>query len=169
MFGAAIIGGSEFVAENYIAKGQNTLYLQKFNVLPKNTDSLYTHQYMQNILAAQNEGTDLKDRYGSLVNSSFVFTIPLYNNMPSVACPRPSNTDTIRYSGNNAYINSNEVRLRSAPSINGGIIKYLNINTQVIILEEATQISGDGYYWDRIVTKDDEIKGYVARNYLTKN
>ena len=55
----ALRGGIKIIAENYIAVGQNTLYLQKFDV--DNSDGkLFWHQYMQNILAAQNEGTELK-------------------------------------------------------------------------------------------------------------
>ena len=52
----AIIGGASFLAEDYIDDGQDTLYLQKFDV-DNSDEELYWHQYMQNILAAQSEGT----------------------------------------------------------------------------------------------------------------
>ncbi|NCC88191.1 MAG: hypothetical protein EOM05_10080, partial [Clostridia bacterium] len=42
----AITGGADFIADNYISKGQNTAYLQKFNVNPYATRSVFTHQYM---------------------------------------------------------------------------------------------------------------------------
>lgn len=41
------------VGSNYINKGQNTLYFEKFNVV--NTSSLYFHQYMGNATAALTE------------------------------------------------------------------------------------------------------------------
>ena len=86
----SIIGGAKFVAKSYIAIGQNTLYFQKFNVV---TDNLYNHQYMQNILAAQNEGTTLRKTYAEMdenFSSTYSFLIPVYENMPDEASLRPS-------------------------------------------------------------------------------
>ncbi len=87
----SIEGGIEFIASQYINKKQNTLYYQKFNVV--GTSTLYSHQYMQNIMAAQNEGTKLKSFYktfdGNLTNT-YVFTIPVYENMPKSVCTRPN-------------------------------------------------------------------------------
>lgn len=64
------------------------MYFQKFNVV---TDSPYTHQYMQNILAAQVEGVSMRKKYSSygILENNFTFTIPLYSGMPVNACPRP--------------------------------------------------------------------------------
>jgi len=45
----AIEFGSKFIYMNYIRKGQDTLYLQKYNVNPNGAYAVYTHQYMQNI------------------------------------------------------------------------------------------------------------------------
>lgn len=85
--------GAELIATNYIAKEQDTLYYQKFNVVGSN---LYKHQYQQNILGAQSEGTKLRKIYLQIdpdLSGNYVFTIPLYKNMPSSACPRPSTTE----------------------------------------------------------------------------
>lgn len=84
----SIIGGTKFISTNYIARGQSTLYFQKFNTV---TPTYYSHQYMQNILAAQTEGTTMRNAYSSanILNSKFEFIIPLYENIPSTACPRP--------------------------------------------------------------------------------
>ena len=51
-------GGISIVSKNYIGRGQNTLYLQKFDV-DNSDNSMYSHQYMQNVMAAQSEGTTL--------------------------------------------------------------------------------------------------------------
>lgn len=90
----AIEKGAELIAKNYIAKEQDTLYYQKFNVVGSN---LYNHQYQQNVLGAQSEGTKLRKIYlqiDSSLSGNYVFTIPLYKNMPQIACLRPSTTES---------------------------------------------------------------------------
>ena len=79
----ALIGGVEFLKEGYINVGQNTLYLQKFDVVNQD-ESLYTHQYMQNLLAPQSEANNMKEIYeaSNTVNAQLNFIIPLYENMP---------------------------------------------------------------------------------------
>ncbi len=86
----ALEGGAESVASDYIKKGQDTFYLQKFDV-ESSYYGLYWHQYMQNLLAADNEGKRVQKSYSSmgLLKNSFVFKIPVYNNMPLAPCPKP--------------------------------------------------------------------------------
>ena len=77
----AIVGGASFLANNYINQGQDTLYLQKWDLFgPKYGN----HQYMQNIQAPSTESIKTYNGYNnvSLVNSNFVFSIPVLNNMP---------------------------------------------------------------------------------------
>ncbi len=84
----AIIGGAEYYGTNYVKVGQDTFYLKKFNVQGSN---LYKHQYMTNIQAAAAEGAKLAEAYGtSLKQSALEFKIPVYNNMPSTACAKPT-------------------------------------------------------------------------------
>lgn len=87
----SILGGADVISANYIKKGQDTLYLQKYNVNPKASHALYTHQYMQNISAPTTEGSSIKRLYAQAnsLNNSFVFKIPVYKNMPGSACPYP--------------------------------------------------------------------------------
>jgi len=88
----SIRGGANVISANYIRKGQDTLYLQKYNVNPDGYYPLYTHQYMQNISAPTTEATTVRKQYagvGSLENT-FVFKIPVYNNMPGAASPYPT-------------------------------------------------------------------------------
>lgn len=82
--------GAKLITANYIAKGQDTLYLQKFDV-DSSDGELYWHQYMQNIGAPSNEGKNIRKQYagaGSLDNT-FVFKIPVYENMPQTPCEKP--------------------------------------------------------------------------------
>lgn len=78
-----LLGGVSYVKEDYIDKGQNTLYLQKFDVVNQD-NSLYRNQYMQNLLAPQSEGSNMLKIYQSsrTVDSKLNFIIPLYENMP---------------------------------------------------------------------------------------
>ncbi len=93
----SIKGGAKFLRESYIDRGQNTLYFQKYNVV--NKSNLYAHQYMQNIRAANDEGNKIYQNYRNLgvLNSHFEFIIPVYENMPSGVCERPSD-NTANYS-----------------------------------------------------------------------
>lgn len=79
-------GGANFIGNGYILKGQDTLYLQKFDIehFEYGRDSDELHQYMQNIMAPYTEGRSMKSMYteaGSL-NSNFVFKIPVFDDMP---------------------------------------------------------------------------------------
>ena len=80
----AIIGGVEFVKEDYINNGQNTLYLQKFDIVNQDGE-LYTNQYMQNLLAPESEASNMLEIYeaSNTVDSNLNFIIPLYENMPT--------------------------------------------------------------------------------------
>jgi len=77
----SIKGGAEYIAGLYINKGQNNIYLQKFNVA---YSPYYNHQYMQNIRAPMAESATLASSYSSagILDSSFVFRIPVYKDMP---------------------------------------------------------------------------------------
>ena len=81
---AAIQGGVESINKNYIQVGQNTRYLQKFNVTPNNPNSLYTHQYMTNIRGPYGEASTAYNSYknAGAIDASFTFSIPVYENMP---------------------------------------------------------------------------------------
>ncbi|MEY8392255.1 hypothetical protein AALA98_12940 [Lachnospiraceae bacterium 45-W7] len=87
---AALFGGAEKTAERYITRGQDTFYLQKFDV-DASYDGLYWHQYMQNLQAADNESKNVRKSYESMgaINNKFVFKVPVYKNMPSAAYPKP--------------------------------------------------------------------------------
>lgn len=88
----AIVGGAQFIADNYVSKGQNTVYLEKFNVTPNNT---YTHQYMTNIAAPYSESAKIYTAYKDwMATKAVVFHIPVYSNMPETACVAPSGNNS---------------------------------------------------------------------------
>lgn len=83
----SIVGGAMYIGTSYIAKGQNTGYLQKFNVTPYQQ---FQHQYMTNVEAAYSEAIKTKTAYAETMNATpIIFSIPVYNNMPAAACAAP--------------------------------------------------------------------------------
>ena len=93
----ALEGGASFLSSNYISKGQDTYYFQKFNV-SSTYYAPYTHQYMQDISAARKNATSSYKSYsnsGLTKGTAFVFRIPVYNNMPSGTCNKPDVRDSL--------------------------------------------------------------------------
>jgi len=77
----SIVGGAYIIGRSYINRGQDTIYLQKFNVT---TDSTYAHQYMANVEAPLAEGRKVNAAYGTgAYDLPLVFSIPVYLDMPS--------------------------------------------------------------------------------------
>ena len=84
----ALSGGAKYIGADWINQGQDTLYLQKFDV--DNSDgSLFIHQYMQNVQAPWSESQNVYLAYVECgaIDSNFVFKIPVYNNMPNEEPP----------------------------------------------------------------------------------
>lgn len=159
---ASIFGGTAVVKNSYIdTYSQNTFYYQKFNVSGRS--DLASHQYQQNILAAQTQGTSLKSYYGSSSTASeYVFIIPLYKNMPKTACSRPDVSKANSISYENGVIQNVTSSLTVRASANGIAIGALNNGEKVKILQRATTQVG-GYYWDLIVSETNGTYGYAAR------
>lgn len=86
----AILAGGEFISSGYIARGQNTPYFQKYNVVEK--DVVATHQYMTNIAAAYSEGRIQQSKYTQMgfLETAFTFRIPVYSNMPETPAAMPA-------------------------------------------------------------------------------
>ena len=87
--------GAQILGSNYINKGQDTLYLQKFDV-DGSYSGMYWHQYMQNICAPTSEAKSIRKLYEEVgaIDNVFVFKIPVYNNMPE-SCPLPTQSDRV--------------------------------------------------------------------------
>ena len=87
----AIVGGARFLVNDYIDQGQDTLYLQKWDLF----GPMYgRHQYMQNIQAPASESYKTYSSYNNvnLIDSSFTFVIPVFKDMPtSTSLPSKGN------------------------------------------------------------------------------
>ncbi len=137
----AIKGGISSISKNYIQIGQNTRYLQKFNVAPTNTNAIYTHQYMTNIRAPYGEASTAYNSYknSDSLNASFSFSIPVYENMPSYTELPTSSSDNINSGADNSGASNSDVSNLSPTSIiissgykyNSNYITNINPETKV--------------------------------------
>ena len=86
----SIVGGAVYIGSNYISIGQNTLYLQKYDV-DSSDGSLYWHQYMTNVSAAASEASRMYTNYKDLglLSKSITFSIPVFEDMPQSPCALP--------------------------------------------------------------------------------
>lgn len=142
----SIAGGSAVVANNYVKKGQNTIYFEKFNVVYQN--SLYSHQYMTNVQAAMSEGSNMGKAYTDK-SQAFVFRIPVYSNMPESAV-------TFADKGNpNNWLSSLTVQDCSlTPVFNGATTSYSlvvgpdvsSVSVGATAVAATSQVSGTGNY-----------------------
>ena len=162
----SINGGAGWIARGYINVGQDTVYLQKYNVAPSDPSQLYWHQYMTNVAGAFSEGQKLYNGYASIgmLAQPKVFYIPVYNNMPANPCYRPSgfpDSDSSLY-----YLNSSGINIRRGPGTGfasygtypeGTTVRVRNLNHTV----------ANGYTWAEIEFSNGDI-GYVANQFLTR-
>lgn len=161
---ASIFGGAEVVKESFITRySQNTLYYQKFNVSGKS--EMASHQYQQNIMAAQTQGASLKAYYGSNNGLTYTFIIPLYKNIPQAVSGRPnvSQANSITYEDGIVQNISTALTVRAGEGLSSVAIGKLNNNEELKILKRAgSQVNG--YFWDLVVSKKDGTYGYAARS-----
>ncbi len=134
----SIKGGAAYIVEKYIARGQFTGYLQKFNV-NKASGSLYYHQYMTNLTGACSQGYTSYTAYAKTGNlyGTYVFSIPVYDNMPSedMKIQKASNADSLVQYGT---ISASSSRVRTGPSTGNALL--LDKNGNEIRLSKGAEI-----------------------------
>lgn len=172
----SITGGAAFIGTSYISRGQDTLYLQKFDMVDGG-NGYYSHQYMTNIQAAASEAASMKKAYNSqILASALVFTIPVYDNMPDTACVKPTSTGN-----NNNFLSSLSVSGYSlSPSFNmytSGYTLTVSENTSSIAIvaspkTSAASVSGTGtktvnYGINKFVVTVTAPSGYKRDYYIT--
>ena len=162
----SIKGGAAIIVKDYIAGGQDTLYLQKFDVVDAG-DGYYYWQYMTNVSASKTEGQSIRNAYNSMGllsgNSKIKFKIPVYKNMPEQICPEPGTEKPVTQ---DVKITGDSVAVRNGKGTNYAKITTLSKGTKLLRIELDNSTTG-GYYWDKVVLANGTI-GYVARTYLTQ-
>lgn len=170
----SILGGAQYLGEKYINAGQNTMYLQRFNVKKNGTYAVYTHQYMTNISGAASEAASTADAYKSLgiAAKAKTFVIPVFTNMPNEA-----NTLTLGKSGNKTGVASSVVNVRKGPSTAYGAVTTLALGQGVTItgivqtdIDYGTRWLSNPYWYRISFVKDKKTyTGYVSAAYININ
>lgn len=167
----SILGGTSIVKNSYIGKGQNTCYYQKFNVV-NGESGLFTHQYAQSILSAENEGRKFKSYYtvNGEVKGEHNFIIPLYTNMTKETSPRPSTATKNVMTYETAVVTAKiGLKVRARADVNSAQISSISKDSNVKVICRAIDANpNDGYYWDWIISEENGCCGYVPRRYIQK-
>ncbi len=163
----AITGGGIFIGSSYINVGQNTIYLQKFDVNDDRNGNLFTHQYMTNVLAPYSESKSIYSGYqkSGILDSSISFIIPIYNNMPELSKDNP-NINQNNFTSDNAklYCNGSNVNVRTGPSTSYEILTTINKDDKMTRILKGTN---SGERWDK-VRLENGIIGYIFSTYVTE-
>jgi len=134
----AVRGGAHYIAASYINKGQNTLYLQKFNVVYA---PLFSHQYMTNVMAPTSEARTKFNSYQSMGihKDTYVFYIPVYENMPASPCQLPVSA------GNpNSYVKTLTASYGGSTLSLTPTFNYLNLTYTMVVPNYVSEIALNG-------------------------
>lgn len=163
----SITGGGIFIGSSYINVGQNTIYLQKFDVNDDRNGNLFTHQYMTNVLAPYSESKSTYNGYqkSGLLDTSMTFIIPVYNNMPSIPMQSPDiNANDFAQDNTKVYCNATNVNIRTGPSTSYEIITSVNKQDKMTRIAKGKQ---SGERWDKVILENGII-GYIFQTYVTE-
>ncbi len=158
----AITGGGIFIGSSYINVGQNTIYLQKFDVNDDRSANLFSHQYMTNILAPYSESKSIYNGYkkSGLLELPMSFIIPVYNNMPELMTDNPNiNKDEFSIENSKVYCNGTNVNIRTGPSTSYEIIGVVNLQDKMTRILKGKQ---NGERWDKVVLENGIIRIYLS-------
>lgn len=163
----SITGGAIFIGSSYINVGQNTIYLQKFDVNDDRNGTLFTHQYMTNVLAPYSESKSIYSGYqkSGLLDTAMTFIIPVYDNMPEIPTDSP-NISTSDFTNDNTkvYCNATSVNVRTGPSTSYEVITTISKDTKMTRIAKGIQL---GERWDKVILENG-IVGYIYQTYVTE-
>ena len=163
----AITGGGIFIGSSYINVGQNTIYLQKFDVNDDRGNNLFVHQYMTNVLAPSSEAKSIYNGYqkSGLLETPMSFLIPIYQNMPEIPTQSPNlNPDDFISDNTKVYCNASNVNIRTGPSTSYELITTVTTNDKMTRIGKGKQT---GERWDKVVLENG-IVGYIYQTYVTE-
>lgn len=138
----AIVGGAKWIYNSYVYHGQDTSYFKKFNVIYNYLISInrtpaysnYSHQYMQNISAPSSEAYTTYHSYykNNILDLSYTFYIPVYNNMPSeTSLPTTGGWP-------NNYLSNISINGTNIAGFDSDVLEYnynLDVNTNSVTLD----------------------------------
>lgn len=160
----AITGGAIFIGSSYINVGQNTIYLQKFDVNDQRGNDLFWHQYMTNVLAPYSESKSIYNGYknSGLLDTSMSFIIPVYENMPEIPVQSPNiNTNDFIKDNTLVFCNATNVNIRTGPSTSYEIITTVSNPDKMTRIGKGKQ---SGERWDKVILENG-IVGFIYQTY----
>jgi hypothetical protein len=138
--------------------------------------ALYAYQYMTNILAPSSESIISYNAYSkaSMLDSSFIFYIPVYDNMPNTVSPHPDSeiTESTITGTDIIYLDDGKVNGTDYFNVRSGAGDAFNVIAQIVEVSEGaenrkkftrTQVGTSG--WDK-VKLGDGTEGYVYQGYV---
>lgn len=174
----AIMGGIRYIYDKYVKWGQNTIYFERFDVNnPGTAQWLLDTGYMTNIFGPKNEASITYNAYSKagLLESNFVFDIPVYDNMPEEPASIPLPEDvTFTPDNTKVYLNdpadsgvTDEFWIRSGPDTLATIIdKLYETKDGQENRTKFTRIGiGQNTLYDKIQYEDGRI-GYMLKKWI---
>lgn len=176
----AIVEGAEKYGADYNAKGQNTIYFTKWDVvgtkilkpgqtqtvIASNTSSnqLFRHQYMTNIQDPNSQSSRLYNTYSDndILEETLNFVIPVYNDMPD-SNKLPSTLDDLE--GDLYYTTGTDIMVRKEPKVSGARVDCIAKRDTIVTVLERKTAHNDGLDWDKVKLANGKV-GYMASKYL---
>ena len=179
----AIVEGAVKYGADYNAKGQNTVYFTKWDVVgtkilkpgqtqtvtASNTSSnqLFRHQYMTNVQDPNSQSSRLYNTYSNndILDEALNFVIPIYNNMPATN-KLPSEIDDLPESeGEKYYTTGTDIMVRKEPTTSGARVDCIAARDTIVTVLERKTAYNNGLYWDKVKLANGKT-GYMASKYL---
>ena len=178
----SIQGGAAFLAGSYIGRGQNTLYLQKFNVCI-HSGGLFWRQYMTNVSAAYSEGNLSRNGHNGAgtIDSNFLFRIPVFQNMPEQAAPLPTVTGNPNFKLRNLSLDGHSI----SPTFHMSTADYTavvpsdvdRVHITAETIASTSTVTGAGnrtvypglnYFQITVTAENSDVKVYTLTVYRTE-
>lgn len=175
---AGLLGGINYIYNNYVKWGQNTIYFERFDVNnPGTAQWLLGTGYMTNIFGPKNEALITYNAYSGagLLESNFIFDIPVYENMPNEPVTVPLQGDVYFTPDNTrVYLDdpsdsgaTDEFWIRTGPDTLATILEVLyETRDGQDNRTKFTRIGiGQNTLYDKIQYEDGRI-GYILKKWI---
>lgn len=96
---SSILGGAKWYARQYITSGQDTKYFVNWNV-NMGPNYLAKYQYATYIGDTASKTAQLYKSYANYLDTSLVFLIPVFKNMPDKECAMPGDGNNMNFLSN---------------------------------------------------------------------
>lgn len=173
----AILGGAQFLSEEYISAGQDTGYMQKYNVSTSNTTGLYENQYMTNGAGAVDQGVKTYEGYArsGLLQEALEFYIPVFDDMPA----HTKQAASLDLGGSDTGVATMTTALRAGPAVFYPQVEGARLSIGDIVgirrcvatdaRNHTLYRSYHPYWYEVTLARDGEVyTGYVSEEFIQR-